>query len=379
MSIEQMNQTRRSDDGNDSNGGFWKSITPEMVVLARESRGMTQKGLAERLNISQGRLSKIETGHAQVPLQLVSTLAAELDYPESFFAQEFRIFGPSTSEFYHRKRKATSAREMARIHAQINIRMAHVFSFLKSAELEEEKFPRLEPEEFGGSPSEIAHAVRSSWNLPKEPVKSVVDAIEESGGIVVRFAFGTNLVDAVSKWVPGLPPMFFVNATIPQDRERLTLAHEIGHMVMHATLSPHIEDEANSFAAEFLMPADEIRSQLHNLTVQKLASMKPYWKVSMQALLKRAENLHTITEAQARYLWVQIAKMGYRMREPAELEPARETPRTLQEMLDFHTETLGYTVNQLADLAHWNTPELLASYRIQPTPGNPGDSIRLVK
>jgi Zn-dependent peptidase ImmA (M78 family)/transcriptional regulator with XRE-family HTH domain len=380
MTIEPMDPTRRNDEENDSSGGFGKSITPEMVVLARESRGMTQKELSEKLCISQGRLSKIETGYASpVPAALVAALAAQLDYPESFFYQEFRVFGPSTSEFYHRKRKAASAREIARIHALINIRMAHAFRFLKSAELERENFPKMDPEDFGGSAAEIARAVRSTWNLPKGPIKNVVDVIEESGGIVVRFPFGTTLVDAVSRWVPGLPPMFFVNAAIPQDRERLTLAHEIGHMVMHGAPSPSIEDEANAFAAEFLMPADEIKSQLHNLTIQKLASMKQFWKVSMQAILKRAQDLATITDGQARYLWIQIAKMGYRTREPAELEPAREHPRTLQELIDFHTETLGYTHDQLAKLISWNTPELLASYKMPTSATNPAGTIRLVK
>jgi Zn-dependent peptidase ImmA (M78 family)/transcriptional regulator with XRE-family HTH domain len=379
MAIKQMNRTRRSNDGSESHAGFGKTLTPEMVVLARESRGMTQKDLAEKLNISQGRLSKIEAGQSPASKQVVRDLCAHLDYPEGFFSQECRVFGPSTSEFYHRKRKATSAREIARIHAQINIRTAHVSRLLKSAELEDENFPRLDPEEFGGSPDEIARAMRATWHLPPGPVKSVVDTLEDAGGIVVRFPFGTRLIDAVSRWIPGMPPMFFVNESIPPDRERLTLAHEIGHLVMHQALSPNIEDEANAFAAEFLMPAAEIRSQLSNLTIHKLASLKPYWRVSMQALLRRGADLGTITRGQAQYLWMQISRMGYRTREPAELDPPREIPQTLQELLDLHTTTLGFSAEQMADLAKWNRPELFAAYSLRLPGKESPSSMRLVK
>ena len=45
---------------------------------------------------------------------------------------------------------------------------------------------------------------------------------------------------------------FFVNTEIPGDRLRWTLAHEIGHVVMHLMPSPDQEKEADRFAAERL-------------------------------------------------------------------------------------------------------------------------------
>jgi Zn-dependent peptidase ImmA (M78 family) len=57
---------------------------------------------------------------------------------------------------------------------------------------------------------------------------------------------------------------------IPGDRERLTLAHEVGHVVMHhLPTEEDPEDEANLFAATFLMPADDIHGDLGNLTLPR--------------------------------------------------------------------------------------------------------------
>jgi hypothetical protein len=63
----------------------------------------------------------------------------------------------------------------------------------------------------------------------------------------------------------------------------------------------------------------------------------------MAMLLKRAQDLETITANRARTLWAQMAKAGYRMREPAELEPDGEEPTLLRELAETHERDLGYT------------------------------------
>src|SRR6185312_7275668 len=93
-----------------TSGGPSREVNPEMIALAREARGRTQKDLAEAVGISAGQLSKIENGLMPASAAVVEKIAETLDYPVTFFSQTNRIFGPSTGEFYHRKRKAASAR-----------------------------------------------------------------------------------------------------------------------------------------------------------------------------------------------------------------------------------------------------------------------------
>lgn len=147
-----------------------------------------------------------------------------------------------------------------------------------------------------------------------------------------------------------MPPLFFVNASASGDRLRYSLSHEMGHIVMHEVHTEDMEREANRFAAEFLMPANDIRSSLDGLSLPKLATLKPYWKVSMAALLKRATDLKKITERQVRYLWMQMGRLGYRTREPAELEIPVEKPTTLRELFDVYTDELNYSIADLSNL-----------------------------
>src|ERR1019366_9937990 len=99
-----------------------------------------------------------------------------------------------------------------------------------------------------------------------------------------------------------------VHAAPAGDRLRLTLVHEVGHIIMHESATPTMEVEANAFAAEFLAPRKEIKGSLLGLNMAKLADLKRHWKMSMQALIMRAYELKTITESQRRYLFINVAK-----------------------------------------------------------------------
>ena len=340
-------------------------INPEMLILARESRGLTQSELAKMLGVSQGFVSKTESGLLEPTLDMVTKLGGLLEYPVTFFQLADPIYGPGVTEFWHRKRQAATARQMRRVYAEINKRIIHVNRLLRAADLPE-SFQRFDLDEFDG-PADVARAVRTAWNLPQGPVRDVMDAMEGAGGIVIRCDFGTRLVDAVSRWVPGMPPLFFLSEGLPADRERLTLAHELGHIVMHRTPSPTMEEEAFEFAGEFLTPEREIAPYLTHLTLPRLASLKSMWRVSMGALITRASRLDLIAPRQARYLWMQMGRAGYREREPAELDFPREEPRILKELFEIHRDALGYSLEDLASLFAIHPEEITRTYSVEPT------------
>lgn len=354
-------------------------VNPEMVTLARESRGLTQSELASQLDISQAKLSKIEAGASEVADELVKRLSKKLHYPPHFFARSDPIIGPGASEFFHRRRASLGSKLLTRIHAQVNIRRMEIRRLLQSVEIPENNIPRYDPETFDGSIEAIARAVRASWHLPPGPVKNLTQAIEDAGGIVILMELGTPLIDALSRYMPGLPPLFFCNADVPGDRLRMSLAHELGHAVMHHAPIPEMEEQAFRFAREFLMPEDEIVPQLHGLTLARLAQLKPYWRVSMNGLIKQAEATGAVTPNQARYLYQQMSRHGYRKSEPAELDIPQEQPSTLQDIVRLHRVHFDYAIEELATLVGLEEREMQTIYGIDPSPSESKARIRLVR
>lgn len=355
-----------------------------MMTLARDSRGLTQAELADRISTVQGTLSKYETGLSVPPVEFVAALGQALEYPASFFYQSGQPYG--FPPFHFRKRKKLSAKSLGKIVAEMNIRRMHIKKLALSFEIKSNRFiPEIDLDEYQGKSSrrpdieDVARAVREGWMLPSGPVPNMVELIEDNGGIVIPCDFGTDLIDAMSQRIDGLPVLFFVNTKSPADRLRHTLAHELGHMVLHTVAlkdDSEMETEADDFAGAFMLPADEIRPQLRRFDLRQLANMKSYWKVSMASIAVRADRLRLITPYQSKMFWIEMSKLGYRKREPN--EPPPEPPAMLRRMVDFHQRHLGYSGADMAALLNVLPTEFDRLYGALRPPPKATPHLRLV-
>ncbi len=323
-----------------------------LLTLARESREVSQSDLSLTTRIPQTLISRFEAGITQPNDDQVSLIASALRYPKGLLFQEDRIFGFNASVFFHRKRADMPAKTLRRIHAVLNLTRMRVSRLMLAASISPEiELIRMSVEDFG-SPENIARQVRALLHLPMGPVNNLTAAVEDVGVIIVTHKFGSTRTDAVSEWIPGHQPLILMNVDdcVGGDRYRWTLAHELGHLIMHAFPSEKMEEEANRFASEFLMPESEIRHQLRNVRLAHLALLKGVWRVSMGALLERAKQLGTINATQHRYMRINFSKLHYNVREPAELDIPIERPTLLGELVNAHIRELRYDVKDLAQL-----------------------------
>ena len=203
-----------------------------------------------------------------------------------------------------------------------------------------------------GRIEDIASAVRQSWVLPRGPVSDVVKACEDAGVVIVTYDFGTELIDGFCQHATeGLPALIFLNERMKEaDRIRFSLCHELGHLVMHRIPNKDMEDQANQFAAAFLMPERDIRHSFRQMSLEKLMSLKLYWKVSMQALARRARDLGEITERAFKYYMVEMSKRGWRSREPVSIDGKIERPSILRQLFSTHLNDLKYSMEDMCEL-----------------------------
>lgn len=334
----------------------------DMLDLARGARGLTQAEVAKAAAVSQAMLSKVENRLIQPTPELAERLANALGFPLAFFYQQERAQG--FPHYHHRKRSALGAKPLAKIHAVINIRRQHIEKLLKSYDLEVDKpIPKIDLDQSEITPSDAARMVREYWMLPRGPVDSVTSVIEAAGGIVVLSDFGTPLLDGISFRAAGMPPIFVMNSEVPGDRYRFSLAHELGHMVLHALPGEdddQMERDADEFAAAFLMPPAEIRPHLIPPSIEKFGRAKSFWKVSIKSMIRRAKELRLLSPDDYRRLSISYSKAGYSRGEPFPLE--RETPARVSKMIDFHLHELNYSADDLSKLLLVGERELRLAY-----------------
>jgi Zn-dependent peptidase ImmA (M78 family) len=118
---------------------------------------------------------------------------------------------------------------------------------------------------------------------------------------------------------------------------------------MHRVPNKDMEDQANQFAASFLMPERDIRHSFRRMSLEKLMSLKLYWRVSMQALAMRARDLGEITERAFKYYMVEMSRRGWRAREPVSLDSG-ERPSSLRQLFTAHIQELKYSLEDMCDL-----------------------------
>lgn len=330
----------------------------EVLATARRAEGLSQAQLAQSAQVTQAALSRYENDLRHPERDVLMRLARALGVTPELLVRGGRIEG-GIAVGAHMRRRATAKPTIWReLEARLNMFRLHTANFMDEVSVRADRqVPTFDPTDI--EPDIAGRMLRAQWRMPVGPVHSLSAWMDAAGILVVEQDFGpASRVDGLSQW-SGAYPIVLINAAAPVDRKRLTLAHEIGHLVLHSSyLDDQAESQAHRFAAELLMPADEIKSALRpRLTLERLVELKRYWGVSMQALVERAFELGTLTVSQRTSLYKKFSARGMRTHEPASDELAPEVPRLARHIADS-LKSRGLTDDEIADIAGYASAEV---------------------
>ncbi len=337
-----------------------------LLLLARQYRRASQEQVAKDAGLTQGHYSRIENGLTPdgPSEENIERIAAALDFPSAFFFQPDGLSGlPLSVHPMNRRKSAVGERVLKQIHAELNIRLIHLRRYLRAVNLHPElPLPAIDVDE-GGGPQEIARSIRRAWSISDGPIENLTDYCERAGILVIWCELEKG-IDGVTMSVRDLPPCIFLNQSAPPDRMRFSLAHELGHVIMHRVPTDHIEEEANAFAGELLVPEKQFRRSLigQRVTLEWLARQKAYWHTSMAFLLYRAGAVGDLTRHQSEYLWKKISALGWRTREPQETDFSYEHPSVFPRLIKLHADDMQYDLETLKLLLSTNVSDLKRIY-----------------
>ncbi|MGE4340472.1 MAG: helix-turn-helix domain-containing protein [Pigmentiphaga sp.] len=234
----------------------------DMLLLARQYRGKSQAEVAQDAGLDQGHYSRIERGllNSLPSTATIEAVATALRFPVSFFTQNDELSGLplSVHDVAWRKKASVNATDLKRLHAELNLRVMNLRRLLSAIDLAPElPLPRLDADEMGGA-DKVALFIRKAWMVQDGPIKNLTALCERAGILVILADFAEH-VDGVTMRLRDVPPVIFLNKNAPADRMRHSLAHELGHLIMHSIPSDEMEDEADSFAGELLAPSAQLR------------------------------------------------------------------------------------------------------------------------
>jgi Zn-dependent peptidase ImmA (M78 family)/transcriptional regulator with XRE-family HTH domain len=302
-------------------------------------------------------LSQFEQGHAKPSSKTLARLAVALRVPVAFFAAPMRSDPSGVTNGFFRSLRSTAPRERRRALAYVELTREIARqreAFVRLPVLDIPQFQgRVTDGTSGEAIEEIAATVRAKWQMPPGRVDDMVIQLERHGIVTTRFNVGHAKIDAFSVPFADRPVVVLGADKNLRDRSRFDAAHELAHLVLHREDqigSKTIEAQAHQFAAAFLMPAVDIRSQLpsrpHWATLLRL---KAYWHVSIAALLKRAVTVRVMEQSTHVQALKTMSTQGWRQQEPGDLGQP-ECPVLLRRAVDV-AASVGVTLTDLAQRA----------------------------
>lgn len=295
-----------------------ESFNPDRLVLARHRRGLTKVALAKAVELTSRRLAEFENEGVVPPAMTVERLASTLGFPVKFFYRDGGgAIDAARVSFRAATKMAASERDVALACSAIALEFS---SWIASRfDLPEADIPELDP----ANPSRAARALRKGWGIGEGPAPNMVHLLESHGTRIFSLAADCARLDAFSFWESG-EPFVILSTAKSAERRRWDAAHELAHLALHRTGGPQGRDgenQADAFAAEFLLPAEAFTAAANGLcSLVDVMEEKVVWGVSAMAFIRRAHQLGLITEWQYRSMMVEASAAGLRRAED-DIEP----------------------------------------------------------
>ncbi len=300
--------------------------------VARSFHGLTQRELADKVSVANSLIAAFENGVKQPSDEIREALCATLRVEEPYFdVAHTDEFQEAESNF--RRRITASGKTKRQVLARATMFGMVIDRLRTFGEFPPFNFPSF-PAKTLGDVEGIAERCRYHWGLGIDaPIGDVASVAENAGAVILNVDIGTaEKVDAFSRFGQNSVIVLNTEKDSPS-RTLFSLAHEIGHGVLHQHASARSmpldlkETEADYFAGAFLLPRDAFAADFlanRALDWEGLLDMKRYWRVSLQAMLHRAHQLRLIDAAEYRLRFKKLSVWGWRKEEPE--EPAPEQP-----------------------------------------------------
>ena len=298
-------------------------VFAQRLINARKIRGLSQRELCSLLDgqISTNAIAKYETGKMLPSSQNLIAMAKVLDFDLDYFFRPFTVtIDPNSFEF--RKRSSLTAKKEASIRENIAL------SIEKYLEIENITH---EGARFGLSYNDVplrtdddARAIgmrfRQDLNLGVDCISTPIEVLESNGVKVIE-------IDTDSKFDGSCVRNFelhviVLNKKLISERRRLTLFHELAHLILAFEERSDVERLCNVIANEVLLPSVVLKSLLgeyrKNLSWKELKYIQESFGISVDAILVKAKQIGIISENLHRSLCIELNRnigLKYRVQE----------------------------------------------------------------
>jgi transcriptional regulator with XRE-family HTH domain len=315
---------------------------------ARREIGLSTRAvcakLPRRFSVSRTTLSSYENGTTAPPVDVLAALADVYSRPLNWFLDSRETL----SGFRYRNLKhRSSVADKRQFEAQAGKWAEAYLKLDRFLAVPSQKRLQLPASDLELPAFELALAIRRNVLHidDDERIDNVVTVLESfsAWALEVRTSLG---IDGASAQL-GTDTVVIFNPDVPNDRLRMTAAHELA-CVLYRDFQPElgvtaatIEKRAYDFATALLLPHSQLIEAFKHKSLLKLFEYKERFGVSLAAMIHMAEKTRLISTTVSRSLWSDVVKRGWQRVEPGFVW--RDRAITFEMMLDSAIQTKRIT------------------------------------
>lgn len=304
------------------------------LKLARSAAGLSLRGLESKIGrrVTAQAIGKYERNESTPSSGVLMELARALGVRIAFLLGDQDM----TLEDLQFPRKGPAARTLrSRVEAKVVYRLERYLAVEEILGLPSLKWdrPREAPypvNDESGGPEAAASSLRTHWQLGRGPLPNVAELLEERGIKVVPMDLETvhGLSANVRTREGEIAPVVVLNRKDCGERQRITMAHELGCAVMRPAAGVDAERAADRFAEAFLMPAEMLWAELGKsrtaVTMGELFHLKARFGASVEAITHRCKHLGIFDVKLSEALFASYKRNGWSV--PPYHEPNQVPP-----------------------------------------------------
>ncbi len=284
-----------------------KEVFAKRLKNARKQKGYSQDDLVMAMNgfVKKTSIAKYERAEMLPDSSVVIALSRALEVLPEYFSREFNV-EVQKPEF--RKKSSLGIKELEAIQQRV---MTALEAYIELEELsgKDLRFHRHLTDRLIADADDAeaaAETLLKQWNLSTKGIASVFSVLEDQGIRLIEVSENPRF-DGFSTYANGEIPVIVYNKVFPVDRLRLTVLHELGHLLLNFTDTVMadealVENLCFRFAAAMLLPRSTMIAELgpkrHRVALQEYILLKGRYGMSVHALVRRARDLGIITQSE---------------------------------------------------------------------------------
>lgn len=270
------------------------------LINARKIRCISQRELCSRLNnkVSSTAIEKYEKALMMPSSDVLIEISKALNFTLDYFFRPF-VIPIDDTKFEFRKKSSLGAKKIESMKCQV---VSEIERYLEIENISENnvKFTLDYSNTIIENESDAmiaANRLRKDLNIGSDAIVSAIELLENNGIKIIEIEHDEKFSGTCNK--AGDVPVIVINKNMSPERKRITIFHELGHLLLHFADGVNEEQLCTIFANEVLIPSDKFKKLIgesrHGISLVELQAIQKEYGISVDAQMAKAAQLNIIT------------------------------------------------------------------------------------